>query len=156
MNVCIILKFPVIRDLHIKVLNINSGFPLSVVTLVAILSLLLFIGVVAGLMHLRKRAEQGIGGYEAIAASDVDDEQERRDLMMSNHTSCTLLFRNITYSIESKRKAILPPNSETLNAIGTHPKRVVLENIQGEVKPGEVMAIMGGSGAGKTTMVFNN
>jgi ABC-type multidrug transport system fused ATPase/permease subunit len=144
------------RDLYTKVLDFNTlGFPLSVVTLVAILSILLFIGVVAGLMYLRKRAEQGNGGYEAIDHNDVEDEQERRDHMMSNHTSCTLLFRNITYSIDSKRKVILSPNSENQeNEIGTHPRRVVLENIQGEVRPGEVMAIMGGSGAGKTTMVF--
>jgi ABC-type multidrug transport system ATPase subunit len=51
---------------------------------------------------------------------------------MANHIPAELLFQDISYYIGDKQ---------------------VLHSIHGVVKPGEVMAIMGGSGAGKTTFL---
>ena len=51
---------------------------------------------------------------------------------MSEHVPATLHFSNISYNIGS---------------------RTILDNISGTVKPGQVMAIMGASGAGKSTFL---
>ncbi|CAB4384530.1 hypothetical protein RhiirA5_476344 [Rhizophagus irregularis] len=58
-----------------------------------------------------------------------DDESSH---LMANHIPAELLFQDISYYIGDKQ---------------------VLHSIHGVVKPGEVMAIMGGSGAGKTTFL---
>ncbi|CAG8596413.1 4749_t:CDS:10 [Funneliformis mosseae] len=58
-----------------------------------------------------------------------DDENSK---LMANHIPATLLFRDISYYVGDKS---------------------VLHSIHGLVKPGEVMAIMGGSGAGKTSFL---
>jgi ABC-type multidrug transport system ATPase subunit len=58
-----------------------------------------------------------------------DDESSR---LMANHIPAELLFRDVSYYIGDKQ---------------------ILHSIHGVVKPGEVMAIMGGSGAGKTSFL---
>ncbi|KAF7324655.1 ABC transporter protein [Mycena kentingensis (nom. inval.)] len=58
-----------------------------------------------------------------------DDEQAR---LMNDHVPATLHFSNISYTLGS---------------------RVLLDKISGTVKPGQVCAIMGASGAGKSTFL---
>ena len=63
-----------------------------------------------------------------------DEEMDSLDLM-SHHRPSTISFRDLSYSI---------PCRQSMN-------QMVLEGIHGKIMPGEIMAIMGGSGAGKTT-----
>ncbi|KAJ7025747.1 hypothetical protein C8F04DRAFT_1046190 [Mycena alexandri] len=58
-----------------------------------------------------------------------DDEQAR---LMNDHVPATLHFSDLSYTLGS---------------------RVLLDNISGTVKPGQVCAIMGASGAGKSTFL---
>ncbi|KAK7006194.1 ABC transporter protein [Favolaschia claudopus] len=58
-----------------------------------------------------------------------DDEQAR---LMNDHVPATLHFSNVSYTLGS---------------------RVLLDNISGTIKPGQVCAIMGASGAGKSTFL---
>lgn len=51
---------------------------------------------------------------------------------MTDHVPASLHFSNITYTLGS---------------------RVILDNISGSAKPGQVVAIMGASGAGKSTFL---
>jgi ABC-type multidrug transport system ATPase subunit len=78
---------------------------------------------------------------------------------MSNHLASTLSFRNITYKLDSRKRVQISTAAEESTSandprrlIGKFPKRVFLDGIQGMVKPGEVMSIMGGSGAGYKMM----
>ncbi|KAF9901628.1 hypothetical protein BX616_002202, partial [Lobosporangium transversale] len=58
-----------------------------------------------------------------------DDETSK---LMAEHIPATLMFKNLSYSVEGKE---------------------VLSQVSGLVKPGQVMAIMGASGAGKTSLL---
>lgn len=67
--------------------------------------------------------------YAAIRLEDSDDESTK---LMADHKPATLYFENVTYNLNSKN---------------------ILSGIQGSCHPGEVTAIMGASGAGKTTFL---
>jgi ABC-type multidrug transport system ATPase subunit/ABC-type multidrug transport system permease subunit len=67
--------------------------------------------------------------YEPIRLDDSDDEGLK---LMMDHKPASLYFENVSYNINGKR---------------------ILAGVQGIAHPGEVMAIMGASGAGKTTFL---
>lgn len=67
--------------------------------------------------------------YGPIQFDDSDDESVK---LMADHRPASLHFENVSYSLNGKN---------------------ILNNIQGLARPGEVMAIMGASGAGKTTFL---
>jgi ABC-type multidrug transport system ATPase subunit len=72
----------------------------------------------------RSRRSEGFGDIRLL-----DDETSK---LIHDHTPTTLQFRNVSYRIGEKQ---------------------ILNNIHGIVKPGEVLAIMGASGAGKTSFL---
>ncbi|KAM4058017.1 ABC-2 type transporter [Hirsutella rhossiliensis] len=67
--------------------------------------------------------------YGAIRLDDSDDEGTK---LMTDHKPAALYFENVSYSLNGKK---------------------ILSRVQGISLPGEVMAIMGASGAGKTTFL---
>ncbi|KAK9477401.1 hypothetical protein V1514DRAFT_309256 [Lipomyces japonicus] len=91
-----------------------------------IISILAFLTVVAFLIH---HYIKQLRDRERAFKLPSEDESYK---LMAGHTPTTLYFNDITYSVESKS---------------------VLRGIQGVVKPGEIMAIMGASGAGKTSLL---
>lgn len=61
-----------------------------------------------------------------------DDEDDEGAKLMADHKPAALYFRNVSYRIKGKQ---------------------LLADVQGVVHPGELLAIMGASGAGKTTFL---
>jgi ABC-type multidrug transport system ATPase subunit len=74
-------------------------------------------------------ARQASRGQDLGEIQLLDDETAK---LIHDHTPTTLQFRNVSYRIGDKE---------------------ILENIHGIVKPGQVLAIMGASGAGKTSFL---
>lgn len=102
----------------------------------------LVIGVVFIMQWFASRSEEGAGAYTPIASNE-EAFFERHNEMMHNHSASTLMFQDLSYSIDNQKLGISSSTSH-IN---------VLHNVQGLVRPGEVLAIMGGSGAGKTTFL---
>lgn len=69
-------------------------------------------------------------GYGPIHLSD--DEEEENAKLLADHKPAALYFENLSYQLKGKQ---------------------ILHDIQGAVHPGQLMAIMGASGAGKTTFL---
>ena len=67
--------------------------------------------------------------YGPIHLDDSDDESSK---LMSDHKPASLYFENVSYNLNGKQ---------------------ILSGVQGVAHPGEIMAIMGASGAGKTTFL---
>ncbi|KAI9807854.1 MAG: hypothetical protein M1825_005160 [Sarcosagium campestre] len=65
-----------------------------------------------------------------IALGDDSDDEMMK--LMTDHKPAALYFENVSYDLNGKR---------------------ILSNIQGIAQPGQLMAIMGASGAGKTTFL---
>lgn len=99
----------------------------SVVIAASIAGVAVFIlASIAGIWYMARRSAQvGESGYIRLP----DDEAAK---LMTDHTPATLHFRDVSYTVNQK---------------------TVLRDIHGNVKPGQVMAIMGASGAGKTSFL---
>ncbi|KAE8449539.1 hypothetical protein EG329_008148 [Mollisiaceae sp. DMI_Dod_QoI] len=67
--------------------------------------------------------------YGPIQLDESDDESTK---LMVDHKPASLFFENVSYNLNGKQ---------------------ILTNIRGVAHPGEIMAIMGASGAGKTTFL---
>lgn len=99
--------------------------------IVSILAVLTFVaGIFAAVFYLSHNWKS-TSSFDQIRLPDDEDTNESAKLM-ADHIPASLLFQDVSYWVGEKQ---------------------VLNSIHGIVKPGELMAIMGGSGAGKTSFL---
>lgn len=79
--------------------------------------------------YLHRRSTQKSGLGPIYLPSDDDDESSK---LITEHKPASLHFEDVSYAVNG---------------------RVILSGVHGAVNPGQVMAIMGASGAGKTTFL---
>ncbi|KAI8917509.1 hypothetical protein DFJ77DRAFT_456678 [Powellomyces hirtus] len=138
------------------------GFTPLAIVLMSLAAAALLIGILGAIYWARTQSNADLRGiYESIEAAEEDDGIDgeetngRRAHMMDNHVASDIMFRDITYTIDAPKKPAhrwfhLPHRNAQAN--GNAPL-AVLHDVQGVVRAGEVMAVMGGSGAGKTTFL---
>ncbi|KKA26794.1 hypothetical protein TD95_003166 [Thielaviopsis punctulata] len=95
------------------------------ISIVIGLSSMLVLAAIFGIWYLSRRSLQ----YGVIRLEDSDDETAK---LMADHKPAAIMFENVSYSLNGKQ---------------------ILTNIQGMSCPGEITAVMGASGAGKTTFL---
>jgi ABC-type multidrug transport system ATPase subunit/ABC-type multidrug transport system permease subunit len=86
---------------------------------------LFVVGVILLVWYLSRRQFK----YGPIHLDDSDDESTK---LMADHKPASLYFENVSYNLNGKQ---------------------ILSGIQGSAHPGQIMAVMGASGAGKTTFL---
>jgi ABC-type multidrug transport system ATPase subunit len=79
-----------------------------------------------GIWYIARRSQR----LQSLGEIRLTDDETTK--LIHDHTPTTLQFRNVSYRIGEK---------------------LILDNVHGVVKPGEVLAIMGASGAGKTSFL---
>jgi len=89
---------------------------------------LFVVAVILLVWYLSRR--QASRKYGAIHLSDDSDDETAK--LMADHKPAALQFENVSYHLNGKQ---------------------ILQGIQGLAQPGQLMAIMGASGAGKTTFL---
>ncbi|RDW73358.1 hypothetical protein BP6252_07265 [Coleophoma cylindrospora] len=87
---------------------------------------LFVVGVILIVWYMSRRQFR----YGAIRLDDSDDDEAIK--LMTDHKPASLYFSDVSYDINGKQ---------------------ILSGVQGVAHPGEIMAIMGASGAGKTTFL---
>ena len=87
---------------------------------------LFVVAVVLLVWYLSRRA------YDKHGAIYLDDEDDEHARLLSDHKPAALQFQDVSYHLNNKQ---------------------ILQGISGIAQPGQVMAIMGASGAGKTTFL---
>ncbi|KNE55746.1 hypothetical protein AMAG_01623 [Allomyces macrogynus ATCC 38327] len=85
-------------------------------------------------------------GYSALT-------QDELDKLMADHVPATLTFRDIRYRIPRTPGAARRRRAQSARRSPTPEggEQEILHGVHGLVRPGQVLAIMGGSGAGKST-----
>lgn len=89
---------------------------------------LFIVAVVLTIWYLARRAERRKWGPIHLS----DDEEDKNAELLADHKPASLTFQNVSYQLKDKQ---------------------ILSGITGAVHPGELLAIMGASGAGKTTFL---
>ena len=88
---------------------------------------LLVVAIILVVWFFSRRASKGYGPIHLS-----DDEEEENAKLLADHKPAALYFDNLSYHLKGKQ---------------------ILSNIKGAVHPGQLMAVMGASGAGKTTFL---
>ncbi|KAM0045443.1 putative ABC transporter, AAA+ ATPase domain, ABC-2 type transporter [Helianthus debilis subsp. tardiflorus] len=89
---------------------------------------------------------------QLVGNSNVVVPNENNVFETLHSSPFVLSFNNLTYSVKTPRKITL---SNALNGgkVSVSNTKVLLDDISGEAREGEIMAVLGASGSGKSTLI---
>ncbi|KAI3959763.1 hypothetical protein MKW92_002609 [Papaver armeniacum] len=101
---------------------------------------------------LSSQVEIELGGTSAWHDNHLEEPKK----MKATISPFVLTFNNLTYSLKRRKDITLPSifgrrDTRVLNTLSK--KKVLLNDISGEVREGEILAILGPSGSGKSTLI---
>ncbi|KAI7996599.1 ABC transporter G family member 2 [Camellia lanceoleosa] len=86
---------------------------------------------------------------------DAHTSPDHRVLLMPSPEPASfpfiLSFNNLTYSVNASRKMTIPACFRTRDL--PEERKILLNDISGEAREGEIMAVLGASGSGKSTLI---
>uniref|UniRef100_A0A7N0UD10 ABC transporter domain-containing protein n=1 Tax=Kalanchoe fedtschenkoi TaxID=63787 RepID=A0A7N0UD10_KALFE len=107
--------------------------------------------------HLKRVGDVSSREFETPAHQVLDMDEGGHE---PRHLPFVLSFKNLTYSVNVRRKMSLLPHREATvpdqadGDGGLFTKRkTLLNDISGEARDGEILAVLGGSGSGKSTLI---
>ncbi|KAI3833179.1 hypothetical protein MKX03_004320 [Papaver bracteatum] len=93
----------------------------------------------------------------ATSMSRDDDLGEPRKMTKTSITPFAISFRNLSYSLNTDTEMKLPTSifcrKDTKKIHKSSNEKILLNDISGEARAGEILAILGPSGSGKTTLI---
>lgn len=98
---------------------------------------------------IQDKYEETYQNYSATRINADKDYIYQRSPSFDPQNRITLSWHNINVYVKPKGRRIC----SCRNPNDVNDKKQLLHNVNGEVKPGQLMAIMGASGAGKTTLL---
>ncbi|KAI4340097.1 hypothetical protein MLD38_024966 [Melastoma candidum] len=92
----------------------------------------------------------GMTSSTSSSSSSSATSNSSGSALPTTRPSFVLSFNHLTYSVNVRRKLSLSPSSSPEWRLG---EKVLLNDISGEAREGELMAVLGASGSGKSTLI---
>ncbi|KAJ3018387.1 hypothetical protein HKX48_002938 [Thoreauomyces humboldtii] len=141
----------------------GSRFSTAFIVLMSVAAGVLVLGILGALYWARNQGNPDLqrmyatiegAGESPGPAGEPEGHQGWRANMMDHHVPSQIMFRDITYVIDSPVGARgFPFGARPSVQLAGGESLPILNGIQGIAEAGEVLAVMGGSGAGKTTFL---
>ncbi|XP_028778111.1 ABC transporter G family member 6-like [Neltuma alba] len=107
------------------------------------------------LFQLEDDAEREAAGYDSIATEYHTPERTDSSVVPARSSSFALTFNNLTYSVKVRQRMNFSAwfSRQRNNRLGAPETKILLNDISGEARDGEILAVMGASGSGKSTLI---
>ncbi|KAK4279925.1 hypothetical protein QN277_011623 [Acacia crassicarpa] len=105
------------------------------------------------LFRLEDEAQREATSDDSITTEYHTPDGNGSGIEPSRSSSFVLTFNNLTYSVKVRHKLNFSTLFSAENRFGEPETKILLNDISGEARDGEILAVMGASGSGKSTLI---